>query len=152
MAVIWIITLHLGDRNLPVSSDVHIFHIPRHSSCYSSSKPWLWLVDCTVTLRSGRRKFVPQTNMTEESTRTHIIEAAMNSLAHVPSNAGSLFSAGGHRYYKSLIDIVGPKASNTLSSPDIGHLAKWSVSSYKFGFGAECLRDDDQETFWQYVA
>jgi anaphase-promoting complex subunit 10 len=35
--------------------------------------------------------------------------------------------------------------------PDIGHLAKWSVSSHKFGFGAECLRDDDPETFWQYV-
>lgn len=33
--------------------------------------------------------------------------------------------------------------------PDIGHLAKWSVSSYKFGFGPECLRDDDPETFWQ---
>jgi anaphase-promoting complex subunit 10 len=25
------------------------------------------------------------------------------------------------------------------------------VSSYKFGFGAECLRDGDPETFWQYV-
>ncbi|KAF8510940.1 anaphase-promoting complex, subunit 10/DOC domain-containing protein, partial [Hysterangium stoloniferum] len=32
--------------------------------------------------------------------------------------------------------------------PDIGHLAKWSVSSYKFGFGSECLRDDDPDTFW----
>ena len=35
--------------------------------------------------------------------------------------------------------------------PDIGHLAKWSVSSFKFGFGPECLRDDDPETFWQYA-
>ncbi|THH11023.1 hypothetical protein EW145_g931 [Phellinidium pouzarii] len=35
--------------------------------------------------------------------------------------------------------------------PDIGHLAKWSVSSYKFGFGPECLRDDDPETFWQLL-
>ncbi|KAI5119000.1 hypothetical protein M0805_004410 [Coniferiporia weirii] len=35
-----------------------------------------------------------------------------------------------------------------LPWPDIGHLAKWSVSSYKFGFGPECLRDDDPETFW----
>ncbi|KAI0648848.1 anaphase-promoting complex subunit 10 [Trametes meyenii] len=35
-----------------------------------------------------------------------------------------------------------------LSGPDIGHLAKWSVSSFKFGFGPECLQDDDPETFW----
>ncbi|KIJ51038.1 hypothetical protein M422DRAFT_59049 [Sphaerobolus stellatus SS14] len=32
--------------------------------------------------------------------------------------------------------------------PDIGHLGKWSVSSHKFGFGSECLRDDNSETFW----
>ncbi|KAI0353809.1 anaphase-promoting complex subunit 10 [Trametes cingulata] len=32
--------------------------------------------------------------------------------------------------------------------PDIGHLAKWSVSSFKFGFGPECLTDDDPDTFW----
>ncbi|RDB29396.1 Anaphase-promoting complex subunit 10 [Hypsizygus marmoreus] len=32
--------------------------------------------------------------------------------------------------------------------PDISSRAKWSVSSYKFGFGAECLRDDDPTTFW----
>lgn len=50
-----------------------------------------------------------------------------------------------------LIAVLGPKTSSNLPWPDIGHLAKWSVSSYKFGFGAECLRDDDQETFWQYV-
>ncbi|EIW84182.1 anaphase-promoting complex subunit 10 [Coniophora puteana RWD-64-598 SS2] len=35
-----------------------------------------------------------------------------------------------------------------LPWPDIGRLARWSVSSYKFGFGAECLRDGDPETFW----
>ncbi|PCH42609.1 anaphase-promoting complex subunit 10 [Wolfiporia cocos MD-104 SS10] len=35
-----------------------------------------------------------------------------------------------------------------LPWPDIGHLAKWSVSSYKFGFGPECLRDNDPDTFW----
>ncbi|GAB1521843.1 anaphase-promoting complex subunit 10 [Rhizoctonia solani] len=35
--------------------------------------------------------------------------------------------------------------------PDIGHLATWSVSSYKYGFNVDCLRDDDPETFWQYV-
>jgi len=32
--------------------------------------------------------------------------------------------------------------------PDIGQGAKWSVSSFKFGFGSECLRDGDPETFW----
>jgi len=35
-----------------------------------------------------------------------------------------------------------------LPWPDIGHLAKWSVSSFKFGFGPECLQDQDPETFW----
>ncbi|KAH7884570.1 anaphase-promoting complex subunit 10 [Phlebopus sp. FC_14] len=35
-----------------------------------------------------------------------------------------------------------------LPWPDIGHIAKWSVSSFKFGFGAECLRDGDPDTFW----
>lgn len=32
---------------------------------------------------------------------------------------------------------------------DISERGKWSVSSYKFGFGSECLRDEDGETFWQ---
>ncbi|KAI0782290.1 galactose-binding domain-like protein [Abortiporus biennis] len=35
-----------------------------------------------------------------------------------------------------------------LPWPDIGYMAKWSVSSYKFGFGPECLRDGDPDTFW----
>jgi Anaphase-promoting complex, subunit 10 (APC10) len=35
--------------------------------------------------------------------------------------------------------------------PDIGNLARWSVSSWKYGFGLDCLRDDNPETFWQYV-
>jgi len=38
-----------------------------------------------------------------------------------------------------------------LPWPDIGHLAKWSVSSFKFGFGPECLQDHDPDTFWQSV-
>jgi hypothetical protein len=38
-----------------------------------------------------------------------------------------------------------------LPWPDIGHLAKWSVSSFKFGFGPECLQDHDSDTFWQSV-
>ncbi|KAG7548984.1 hypothetical protein FFLO_03097 [Filobasidium floriforme] len=32
---------------------------------------------------------------------------------------------------------------------DIGNLAKWSVSSRKFGFGLQHLRDGNEETFWQ---
>ncbi|KAI0324675.1 anaphase-promoting complex subunit 10 [Cubamyces sp. BRFM 1775] len=40
------------------------------------------------------------------------------------------------------------RTSPKLPYPDIGHLAKWSVSSFKFGFGPECLTDDDPETFW----
>ncbi|VDB96000.1 unnamed protein product [Peniophora sp. CBMAI 1063] len=32
--------------------------------------------------------------------------------------------------------------------PDIGASAKWTVSSYKFGFGPECLGDLDPDTFW----
>lgn len=36
-----------------------------------------------------------------------------------------------------------------LPWPDISDKARWSVSSYKFGFGAECLRDGDPDTFWQ---
>ncbi|TFK19695.1 anaphase-promoting complex, subunit 10 [Coprinopsis marcescibilis] len=35
-----------------------------------------------------------------------------------------------------------------LPWPDISGRAKWSVSSYKFGFGVECLRDGDPDTFW----
>ncbi|KAJ6618263.1 galactose-binding domain-like protein [Mycena sp. CBHHK59/15] len=35
-----------------------------------------------------------------------------------------------------------------LPWPDISSRAKWSVSSFKFGFGADCLRDGDPDTFW----
>ncbi|KAF8170114.1 anaphase-promoting complex subunit 10 [Pholiota molesta] len=35
-----------------------------------------------------------------------------------------------------------------LPWPDISARAKWSVSSFKFGFGAECLLDGDPDTFW----
>ncbi|KAI0667803.1 anaphase-promoting complex subunit 10 [Trametes maxima] len=44
--------------------------------------------------------------------------------------------------------IYSGKLPPQLPWPDIGHLAKWSVSSFKFGFGPECLQDDDPETFW----
>ncbi|KAF8581069.1 anaphase-promoting complex, subunit 10 [Ramaria rubella] len=55
----------------------------------------------------------------------------------------------GHRPYKEqYIDYVSGPVHLVTNLPDIGHLAKWSVSSHKFGFGAECLRDEDPETFW----
>jgi anaphase-promoting complex subunit 10 len=58
----------------------------------------------------------------------------------------------GHRPYQEQIIDYNPGPSTLVTNlPDIGHLAKWSVSSHKFGFGAECLRDDDPETFWQCV-
>ena len=53
-----------------------------------------------------------------------------------------------HPVYANTMVRSGRKAPS-LPWPDIGPLGKWSVSSYKFGFGAECLNDDDPETFWQ---
>ncbi|TCD62897.1 anaphase promoting complex subunit doc1 [Steccherinum ochraceum] len=44
--------------------------------------------------------------------------------------------------------LTGSRLPPVLPWPDIGYLAKWSVSSYKFGFGPECLRDGDPDTFW----
>lgn len=35
--------------------------------------------------------------------------------------------------------------------PELGHLARWHVSSHKYGFGIDNLRDNDENTFWQYV-
>jgi hypothetical protein len=36
--------------------------------------------------------------------------------------------------------------------PELGHVAKWTLSSHKYGFGVENLRDDNEMTFWQYVS
>jgi hypothetical protein len=33
--------------------------------------------------------------------------------------------------------------------PEIGRLARWSVSSHRYGFGVENLRDGNDMTFWQ---
>jgi anaphase-promoting complex subunit 10 len=74
--------------------------------------------------------------MADGPIRHNVIAAAMSSLLNVPEDIpGPLLAAG-------------PRKIPSLPWPDIGHLAKWSVSSYKFGFGAECLRDGDPETFW----
>ncbi|KIY52143.1 galactose-binding like protein [Fistulina hepatica ATCC 64428] len=40
------------------------------------------------------------------------------------------------------------KVPPVLPWPDISHKARWSVSSFKFGFGPECLQDGDPTTFW----
>jgi anaphase-promoting complex subunit 10 len=32
---------------------------------------------------------------------------------------------------------------------ELGRLASWSVSSHKYGFGVENLRDNNEFTFWQ---
>ncbi|KAF9533717.1 anaphase-promoting complex, subunit 10/DOC domain-containing protein [Crepidotus variabilis] len=43
---------------------------------------------------------------------------------------------------------AGHNHPNNLPWPDISSRAKWSVSSFKFGFGVECLLDNDPDTFW----
>jgi anaphase-promoting complex subunit 10 len=93
--------------------------------------------------------------MTDCSIRPNVVATAMSSVKGVPDDTpGSLLAAG-----PNIIDVLvalftnihisGARTVPNLPWPDIGHLAKWSVSSYKFGFGAECLRDGDPETFWQ---
>jgi hypothetical protein len=39
----------------------------------------------------------------------------------------------------------------TVHRPELGHLAQWSVSSHKYGFGVDNLRDGNDGTFWQSV-
>jgi len=43
--------------------------------------------------------------------------------------------------------VVTPDAPHGYLS--LGHLASWAVSSSKYGFGVDCLYDDDPTTFWQ---
>lgn len=63
----------------------------------------------------------------------------MSMSLHPPSEDGAL--------------LVHPvKLLPNLPWPDISFRAKWSVSSFKFGFGAECLLDGDPDTFWQHVS
>lgn len=33
--------------------------------------------------------------------------------------------------------------------PELGRMAHWSVSSHKYGFGVDNLRDGNENTFWQ---
>ena len=72
-----------------------------------------------------------------------------NSISDGPLvHMGIYFSHSLRLVYVDEMIRPGRKAPS-LPWPDIGPLGKWSVSSYKFGFGAECLSDDDPETFWQ---
>ncbi|KAH9925533.1 anaphase-promoting complex subunit 10 [Fomitopsis serialis] len=69
----------------------------------------------------------------------------------LPSISGTGMAIGnlmGHMPADGTPIIHSSKKLPQLPWPDIGHLAKWSVSSYKFGFGPECLTDDDPDTFW----
>ncbi|KAI0709842.1 APC10-domain-containing protein [Earliella scabrosa] len=62
----------------------------------------------------------------------------------VPGGTSTMLAAAGDG-----APIMHPgKMPPRLPWPDIGHLGKWSVSSYKFGFGPECLTDEDPDTFW----
>ncbi|GFZ47395.1 hypothetical protein JCM24511_05138 [Saitozyma sp. JCM 24511] len=42
-----------------------------------------------------------------------------------------------------------PADAAALERPELGHLAKWSVSSHKYGYGVENLKDGNEATFWQ---
>jgi hypothetical protein len=44
------------------------------------------------------------------------------------------------------------KLTSSADRPELGHLAQWTVSSHKYGFGVENLRDGNDNTFWQYVS
>jgi len=68
---------------------------------------------------------------------------------HEGPRRGPVFVASD--FAKQIADIEKGRKPPVLPLPDIGHLAKWSVSSFKFGFGPECLQDDDPDTFWQCV-
>ncbi len=50
-------------------------------------------------------------------------------------------------------DISGKpfETSDKSDKQEIGSQAVWSLSSAKPGFGVEQLRDDNLETYWQYV-
>lgn len=45
-------------------------------------------------------------------------------------------------------DALTPAAAER---PELGHLARWTVSSHKYGFGVDNLRDGNENTFWQCV-
>ncbi|WVQ90051.1 hypothetical protein IAS59_003828 [Cryptococcus gattii] len=42
-----------------------------------------------------------------------------------------------------------PSLPSLLERPELSHLAQWSVSSHKYGFGVDNLRDGNDGTFWQ---
>ncbi|TFK47753.1 anaphase-promoting complex subunit 10 [Heliocybe sulcata] len=69
--------------------------------------------------------------------------------ANVPPTQTALAAAVPPTANADGLPIVHPgKTVPKLPWPDIGHTGRWTVSSYKFGFGPECLTDGDPETFW----
>ncbi|KAK4683908.1 anaphase-promoting complex subunit 10, partial [Tremellales sp. Uapishka_1] len=42
-----------------------------------------------------------------------------------------------------------PSADQPIEKPELGHLATWTVSTHKYGFGVENLKDNNDGTFWQ---
>ncbi|KIR26652.1 anaphase-promoting complex subunit 10 [Cryptococcus deuterogattii 99/473] len=42
-----------------------------------------------------------------------------------------------------------PSLPSVLERPELSRLAQWSVSSHKYGFGVDNLRDGNDGTFWQ---
>ncbi|KAF5359777.1 hypothetical protein D9756_003201 [Leucocoprinus leucothites] len=77
----------------------------------------------------------------------------MSANQHAREEGGSIVHTGSLLLAKLNIFLMrvvnlGHKRPPVLPWPDISNRGRWSVSSYKFGFGAECLRDGDPETFW----
>lgn len=72
-----------------------------------------------------------------------IVGAHASSVAPMSQAAALLDAHAGAAFIVSSL-----KKPPILPWPDISSRAKWSVSSFKFGFGVECLRDGDPDTFW----
>lgn len=106
--------------------------------------------------QSDSQTRVAEPNTTQEPQQPQITAVTNGGVSIVPNSItdGPLVHMGTHVVPRLRIVCadtlvrLGRKAP-FLPWPDIGPLGKWSVSSYKFGFGAECLNDDDPETFWQ---
>ncbi|ORX39107.1 anaphase-promoting complex, subunit 10-domain-containing protein [Kockovaella imperatae] len=46
-------------------------------------------------------------------------------------------------------DVTFESTSTDVERPELGHLPTWSVSTHKYGFGVDNLRDGNDNTFWQ---
>jgi len=77
-----------------------------------------------------------------------MVRARVTSEPQMASSHTNTVSTTGAITDNGFIFHTATKRLPPLPWPDISERAKWSVSSYKFGFGAECLLDGDPETFW----